>query len=330
MDQQRLLDLGRVEQVALALGRDLRVVGQHDRGAEHRVVGLRGEHRPGVDVLAALASSGEMKRPPATRPTTCVESSECSSAARAVEARARPRCGSRTRIVMRGPSRERIEARTAQAVEVEGHSTCSSPKRIARQLDPPRLAPGGAPRSPAGSGSRRDERGSPIGHALDLQVVERRAAAGRVDRRVDDPERRRRRVLGRARRVGVERVALVEQGVDELLEHQPSSSSATQASKDGRPGLGLALLQAVERRGLEPHPAAARVVERHHPLPVRDGELVLRRAAPRHHRDLHPARPRSRGSCPRSGRSAGSRRRAASRSTSRPRSRGRRCTARSA
>ena len=39
VQQQRLLDLGRVEQVAAALGRELRVVGQDDRGAEHRVVG---------------------------------------------------------------------------------------------------------------------------------------------------------------------------------------------------------------------------------------------------------------------------------------------------
>ena len=35
VQQQRLLDLGRVEQAAAALGRELRVVGQHDRRAEH-------------------------------------------------------------------------------------------------------------------------------------------------------------------------------------------------------------------------------------------------------------------------------------------------------
>ena len=52
VQQQRLLDLGGVEQVAAALGRDLRVVGQDDRRAEHRVVGGRGEHREGVDVGA--------------------------------------------------------------------------------------------------------------------------------------------------------------------------------------------------------------------------------------------------------------------------------------
>ena len=40
----------------------------------------------------------------------------------------------------------------------------------------------------------------------------------RVGRRVDDPERGRRRVLGRARRVGVQGVALVEQRAQELLE----------------------------------------------------------------------------------------------------------------
>ena len=45
VEQQRLLDLGGVEQAAAALGRDLRVVGQHDRRAEDRVVGRGGEHR---------------------------------------------------------------------------------------------------------------------------------------------------------------------------------------------------------------------------------------------------------------------------------------------
>ena len=81
VDQQRLLDLGRVEQAALALGRDLRVVGEHDRGAEHRVVLRRGEHRPRVDLLAARRPRAARRSgPPATRPTTCVESSECRSA----------------------------------------------------------------------------------------------------------------------------------------------------------------------------------------------------------------------------------------------------------
>ena len=51
VQQQRLLDLGRVEQVAVALRRDLRVVGQHDRRAEHRVVGVGGQDREDVDLV---------------------------------------------------------------------------------------------------------------------------------------------------------------------------------------------------------------------------------------------------------------------------------------
>ena len=38
VQHERLLDLGVVEEVAAALGRDLRMVGQDDRGAEHHVV----------------------------------------------------------------------------------------------------------------------------------------------------------------------------------------------------------------------------------------------------------------------------------------------------
>ena len=82
VQQQRLLDLGVVEQVAAALGRELRVVGQHDRGAEHGVVVGRGEHRPGVDVLAARrlerrdeAAAVARAAPGAWRSATCSSAS---------------------------------------------------------------------------------------------------------------------------------------------------------------------------------------------------------------------------------------------------------------
>ena len=45
MEQQRLLDLGRVEQAAAALGRDLRMIGEHDGRADHRIV-LRRRRAP--------------------------------------------------------------------------------------------------------------------------------------------------------------------------------------------------------------------------------------------------------------------------------------------
>jgi hypothetical protein len=57
--------------------------------------------------------------------------------------------------------------------------------------------------------------------ALELQMVMRALERTCVRGRVDDPERRRGRVLGRARRVRVERVALVEQRVDELVDAHP-------------------------------------------------------------------------------------------------------------
>ena len=38
VQQQRFLDLGRVKQLAAAFGGDLRVIGQHDGGPDHRVV----------------------------------------------------------------------------------------------------------------------------------------------------------------------------------------------------------------------------------------------------------------------------------------------------
>ena len=51
VQQQRLLDLGVVEQVAQALRRHPRMVGEHDRRRQDRVVAWRREHREGVDAL---------------------------------------------------------------------------------------------------------------------------------------------------------------------------------------------------------------------------------------------------------------------------------------
>ena len=59
---------------------------------------------------------------------------------------------------------------------------------------------------------------SDVEDAVDAQVVEGRRTLLGVCGRIDDPERRRRCVLGRGRRVGVERVALVEERFDERLE----------------------------------------------------------------------------------------------------------------
>ena len=77
-----------------------------------------------------------------------------------------------------------------------------------------------------------------LDHAPQLEVVERARRAGCVRGRVDDAERRRRGVLRGSRRVRIERVALPEQGVDQLLERLSHrelspSRSATVASNVG-------------------------------------------------------------------------------------------------
>ena len=123
-------------------------------------------------------------------------------------------------------------------------------------------------RRPAGSAPSRPARRS--GSASSTHSTRRWSkvvgAALGVGRRVDDPERGRGRVLGRARRVRIERVALVEQRGDELLEllaHQPSSlvEQLVDDRVEGRqPALGLAPLEArrASRRGPGPRRGTGR------------------------------------------------------------------------
>ena len=59
VEHERLLDLGVVEEVAAALGGDLRMVRQDDRRPEHHVVLGRGEHRPGVHAVAGGVELGD-------------------------------------------------------------------------------------------------------------------------------------------------------------------------------------------------------------------------------------------------------------------------------
>ena len=94
--RQDLVDLGAVEQVARALGRDLRVVVEDDRRRQHacRARRLAHQHRPGADVLAA---GGQLARAPRadraarrtrrrSRRIVCAETSERSSASSRREA----------------------------------------------------------------------------------------------------------------------------------------------------------------------------------------------------------------------------------------------------
>ena len=57
-----------------------------------------------------------------------------------------------------------------------------------------------------------------VQHAAQLEMVEGARQLGCVSRRINDAERGWRRVLGRSRRVRVQRVTLVEQRVDQPLE----------------------------------------------------------------------------------------------------------------
>ena len=216
VEQQRLLDLGVVEQVAAALGRDLRVVGQHDRApstASSASVASTGQ----MLTLSAPLSSGERKRPAEMRTHDVRRDQRPGERAAAVEPATAPRtCCARSSA--RPPTRPpRLGAqREAPAVELGRHPLAERrPGRARRGARRPR----GARRSGPGSGASRSEcvRGAGIGHALEPGMVERPGALRRVGRRVHDPERRRGRVLGRPGRVRVQRVALVEQRCDELL-----------------------------------------------------------------------------------------------------------------
>ena len=262
VQEQRLLDLGRVEQVAQALRRHAGVVGQDDRRPQHRGVVRAGQDGPGVEALAA----GELLRP---RPLRVQRRDEAPAAHLGDDVgghQARPQHLVSVQLGRPGPQRGRVvdaEAHPREPVAqgLDAHPHAPGDRLLSRErellatafaqlgergggeLDPARrrlvaLALGGQERERA----RQLGVGAGLDQTVHPQVVEGRRAGLGVGGRVDDPERGRGRVLGRPRRVGVERVALVEQGVEQALErllHQPasgsraSSSSATVASKVG-------------------------------------------------------------------------------------------------
>ena len=249
MQQQRLLDLGAVEQVAAALGRELRVVGQHDRRAQHRVVGS-GVASTGK--VFTLSSSGVLERrheAAAGRGHDHVggEQARCAAPPRGRRRRRRTAwCCARTRApaaARRASGSTRSRARPSRPSKANGHRLAraagSSIRRSSGLGGARRWPAGSAPwptrarprpppaRSPAAGGRR--PAGSPLG----------------VGGRVDDPERRGRGVLGGVGRVRVERVALVEQRLDQLVEvahdsRPPRAVAATVASKVGSPAARLA------------------------------------------------------------------------------------------
>ncbi len=202
-------------------------------------------------------ATGEAKRLPGAAATRCVETSE----ARSASARSSP---SGTGVVLcthiatrASPSSSGVAARRARprtASKAKGTVSPSSTSSSSRAG--PSSTRRSTPwwRSPLGSrkatvpetGASRRRR---VEHHLHPRAVEGVRAPGRVDRRVDDAERRRGGVLGRPRRVRVERVALVEEGREQPLHagveqraHPSSplpSSSRTTSSNECSPPAAL-------------------------------------------------------------------------------------------
>ena len=299
----------------MALGRDPRMIREEDRSGEQRGVVVAHEHGPGVDVLAAVRL--ERRDEAATRrPEHAMRRHE----------RARKRLGpgepvgnvcrfshrqSRTRAAVTrlglggedGTPRSPSASNAAHPVRPGGSAALRRPVALAGRLPedaPPRSSP----------------RVRPAQQALDLEVVEGRAARGRVRGRIDDSERGRGRVLRRARRVRVKRIALVEE--------RPTSSSRPSghcaASRAGRRRSSRTTACPTRRNAACRRPSVS-TCKRIQPL---RGVVVVDHFAPDLHR--HPER---RGECAAApGRSAADRRRPCRRSSPRRRSRSGTCAAR--
>ena len=214
VEQQRLLDLRVVEEIPPALRRELWMVGEHDRGAQHRVVLGGGEHRVGVQVLARLLQRGEEAPVVRTQHHVGGEQRE--------HQRVRP---PRARIGHAGVVVHRHRDQPAAVLALLHPHARPAVKR--RMVELGLARPGELDPAPLGlvtlARALEEQHLGPylaltLHHALDPQQrVAARVPVG-VRRRVHDPEGRGRRVLGRPRRVGVEGVALVEEGLHELLE----------------------------------------------------------------------------------------------------------------
>ena len=184
-----------------------------------------------ITAVAACSGGeiGETKRPPArARTTTCVESSDDRERARRDRAPRRPRwCCARQTATRTQPARSPARGAAHATRHRRRSELRASPARRASAARRLVRSPPGSRKAPS---PRAVSAARPRALQLHPRAVERVRAAGRVRGRVDDPERRRRRVLGRARRVRVQRVALVQQRVDELLQSLTSSSRAAPGS----------------------------------------------------------------------------------------------------
>ena len=321
--------------------------------------------------IAPSFSSGETNRPPATssddvgREQAVTQRLAALASPRPLRRRARPCCGrssgsaSSACLARRAASsccaaQPHLAARPLLALVARTPSALRRSQRARRSARPASSIRRSAPswRSPATWRKRTVARSLASGLRPGPRT---RAAGGRrsprcalgVGRRVDDPERRRRRVLGRARRVGVERVALVEKRVDQVLERrvhadQPrlstrSASTARRAAREraaSKVGSPRSVRRAASRcdgLAVERDPAAERVVRQS--IIRRQTSTGIRIAAEQSHGIWSAAaagrrRPRRRGAV-----EVEAQRRVAAlagrRSTSPRRPRGRRCRGRS-
>ena len=252
VEKQRLLDLGVVEQVAEALRRQLGMVGKHDRGTENRRVPIAQQDGKRVDGLArqsglALGALPLERRDEA--PALHLHHWMCRDQAvmERLAAGDLGRVGPHLGLVVHAEP----EARQLRSQELRAHRDAPAelaalhreaelaPQRPARELRqrhraqlerallglvalPARLEEEDRAVE-ARVGARRE-------HGLEPQHREGRRLSVGVGRRVDDPERRRGRVLD-AGRVRVEGVALVEQRPDQLLDRAIHRSSPWRAAR---------------------------------------------------------------------------------------------------
>ena len=176
---------------------DPRMVREEDRGAEQRVVVGADEHGPGVDVLAAVSVERRDEAAAGSAEHACVETSERVSASAPGEPVGHLGEVSHQEPDPRGVARLELQCRrTPQPVGLRTTALPAPPG--GRRSVAPCRSPVGCRKNTPPRAQRPTRQ-----QTLDLEVVERRPARGSVRGRIDDPERRRRRVLGRSRRVGV-------------------------------------------------------------------------------------------------------------------------------
>ncbi len=224
VQHQRLLDLRAVEEVVDGLRRDLGMVGQHERRREDRVVLRRREHRPGVDltaagdaVVAALQRRDDRAalglREQVRREHALQQRVLAIAVCLLVAQRRRvldEQCDARAAIGQRVGEDLRLALEVVEVecdlrrADAELHAPLDGAVLLAGRLQEAHLT------GHDGAIAVDDE--------LHLHAVEGVRLRLRVVVRIDDPERRRRRVLRRAGRVRVQGVALEQQRVDEPLE----------------------------------------------------------------------------------------------------------------